>query len=681
MPTLCAVLLVPVLLGATQSQESTASDEPVPEPETYRLADTVIKGELIDRSFVDTITSVSSLDQEEIEERPGNPNLDEVLRTLPNVGVTDGQITVRGINNFGDGDNPSPLISTTVDGAWISPDTSRRAWLPMQLWDVETVEVLRGPQSTENGPNSAAGAIVLRTVDPTWEQEGRLRVGVGSYDTWQTAFANGGPLIDDYLAYRIAVDYRESNGFIEDAIGRDDYGEFDYRQLRGKLLWQPNGDDTLQVKLTLDNTAGTSNNQNVNDFTADPEDRRPEPAREGLGNPEIDSDTNRAIVDVDGLMGDAWRFSSTTAVSTFEADASFEPIGLPDDFMYEDEAITQQLAFYYETEELDAVVGLYAGRFRDEFEGTQLGGGILFDEQETRTTFAIFSSADYRMSDAWTLTGGVRVEYEEFDVENDTVLGLDPPLGAEESVDNTVLLPRIGVRYNPRGDLTFGAQVSRGYRGGGTTFDIFNFEGVEAFDPEFLWNYELSMRDTLLDGRFAYGLNLFFTDWQDKQVSFATSPFLPVLTTNAGEAESYGAEVTMQYSPDALPGLAFDLAAGIVETEYKSFFVGANDFSGNEFNPTPDWNGSLGVNYASPGGYFGGVRVTRIGGGFEDPANTRSIFGYTTLDARAGYRWEGGEVELFARNLLDEFGLVRNASFFVVPNAPEFYGVNVSLRW
>jgi outer membrane receptor protein involved in Fe transport len=669
--------LVPALALATGALPAMEA------PPTADGGTIVVTGEQIDRDRQDTITSASVVTGDDLDAMPGSPDLNAVLRRQANVAVADGQVVIRGINAY-EGENPTPLISTTVDGAWVSPDQNRRGWSPMQLWDIEQIEVLRGPQSTERGPNSVGGAVVIRTADPTFHHTGRARALYGSYDTVQVAAAQGGPLVDDILAYRLAADYLGSSGYLEDAAGRDDYGEHRAIDVRGKLLWRPRGDERLWVKLTVDHVAAESNNQNVNGWTAEPEERRPDPFLEGFPNIGIESSTTSAVLDAAWRVADHLTVANTLAWNGYETTADFDAIGSPDDFAYDDRALTNELTATSTSDRLTAVGGLYVGRYRDGFAGIQANGILDVDQTTTRSTLAAFASADWRCAEQWTLTGGLRLEHERMESAFSSTVAGTPSAGSD-AADALVALPRVGARWDATAEVTLGAQVSRGYRGGGVSYDYVSFNGFQAYDPEFVWNYEASLRTQLADRQVTANVNLFYLDWQDKQIAVFQGAGLPDATENAGAAHSYGAEAELAARPRAVPGLTAGVSFGLLRTEYDDYDDGNGaDFSGRRFPLAPERTLSAFAHYRHDSGAFGGIEAIHQGEAFDgidnDPDET--VYDDTTLNARVGYAWRLVEASLFANNLTDSFAYLRRPNaFYVVPNEPRVIGVQLEARW
>ncbi|MEN0109030.1 MAG: TonB-dependent receptor, partial [Pseudomonas sp.] len=216
-----------------------------------QLAPTMVSGEKISRTLAQTQTSVVVNTAEDLREH-GDNTLGNVFARTPGVYTQAGNENwgIRGVPVSGfDDQGPATLngaVSVYVDGA---QQPNRALTLsPMSMWDVDQVEVLLGPQSTTQGRNSLAGAVVIQTRNPTFEPSLSAQTNAGNYGESGAAIAGGGALIDDVVAGRIAVDYQDGDGYIDNVTTHGDANPNRNKNARGKLLILPN--DDLDVLLT-----------------------------------------------------------------------------------------------------------------------------------------------------------------------------------------------------------------------------------------------------------------------------------------------------------------------------------------------------------------------------------------------------------------------------------------------
>lgn len=219
----------------------------------YTLGTVTVTGEKIDRDLQDTVSSVGIVTGEQLT-ADGIVTLGDAFDYIANVNLNASEqgFSIRGIpfdNLLGAGS--SPLAQIYVDDVTLGDQTTR--FNADTIWDVSQVEVLRGAQSTVQGRNALAGAVIIRTNDPTYTPQGNVRL-LGTRwdggDGYAIGAAYGGPIIADRLAFRVSAERRESDGFVTNPVTGEDGADFnDQWQLRGKLLFDATPD--VSALLTL----------------------------------------------------------------------------------------------------------------------------------------------------------------------------------------------------------------------------------------------------------------------------------------------------------------------------------------------------------------------------------------------------------------------------------------------
>ncbi|MGO1068273.1 TonB-dependent receptor [Lysobacter sp. CA199] len=244
---LAAALCAALLPASFAFAQAPAPDAARPNPAT--LDAIVVKGEKSVRSLQDTTASVAVTTTQRIEQE-NLVSLYQVFDRTANVSKTygDAGFTLRGINN-NDGEG-SPLSTIYLDGAALSHVMVATG--PSTLWDLSQVEIFRGPQSTIQGENALAGAVVLRTQDPdlnAWGGRGRLLWSDPSDRRF--AVAVGGPLVEDELGLRVAVERRDFGGFVDNPTRGTGEDALDSVMARAKLLWTPSAIPGLTARLSF----------------------------------------------------------------------------------------------------------------------------------------------------------------------------------------------------------------------------------------------------------------------------------------------------------------------------------------------------------------------------------------------------------------------------------------------
>ena len=338
--------------------------------ETSHVEELVVTGEKTERSLQDTVASVAVVTARRIEEENIQQFFDIANRTA-NVTESWGGVgfTIRGVSNRGvSGGGNGGLATVYIDGAPIQDNALSTG--PLDMWDVAQVEILRGPQSTLQGRNALAGAIVVRTKDPTWDWSLNARALISDENEQTFSNAGGGPIVADQLAFRIAYQDRDADGFVYNETLDRQEDPVRAKTLRGKLLFTPSALPGLTVR------AGVTHDERKGGYMYTyARTDRPDAAehRVSLGDFPTDSDTTTDLLNLttDYKFGDGFTLSSVTAWSKvdsfgrYDADGTAQPLeyGVVDEV---DQSFTQELRLNYDGERLSGLVGVYyADRDRD----------------------------------------------------------------------------------------------------------------------------------------------------------------------------------------------------------------------------------------------------------------------------------------------------------------------------
>jgi len=324
----------------------------------------VVTGQKIDRSLQETPTSVAVVTAKQIEEQQLYDFYDAIESTVNVTGSFGADFTIRGINSFNvSGGGNSFLTSVYLDGAPLPQRLISQGGF--STWDASQVEFLRGPQSTLQGRNALAGAVVVNTKDPTYEWQGKGRLVMGEYGQQEAAITIGGALVEDQIAFRFSGEKRDFDGFNEN-ITRNETSDFNNNEFyRLKVLFEPSFIDDFSAILSashheidtgvfwteggFENGIERGINHRINTFDA--------PTFE-YNNTDIFS------LDINYEMSDIWSFRSITTYS--DAEWGYEWDGdassAPDAILLNnrvDETISQEFRFTFEYEKLTGIVGAY----------------------------------------------------------------------------------------------------------------------------------------------------------------------------------------------------------------------------------------------------------------------------------------------------------------------------------
>ncbi len=651
-------LLTLVLLAASPalSQDSTGRGENV-----TVLAPIVVTGEKVSRDLKNTASSVSIKTSREIEnEKTGSATVSEVIADTPNVVFPDNVSApiIRGQDTQGPNTGATAFFAGTVPRATINVDGHYLSYNEFiygatSAWDVGSIEVFRGPQTTSQGANAIAGAIVVNTKDPTFTPEGAYQAEIGSYNTKRASVALSGPIVADELAARLALDYSGRDTFIDyinsgfRSAGTDqDFMEFNGRF---KLLWEPAEIPGLSAKLTYSHSTANRPSQEA-----------AAPLYEDLNHitatmPSWRQNTDTAILDISYDFENGVKFFNQTQVSGSDIERRVGLVNGGDaDIDQHNVSEEVRVTFGEQEDTLSGVVGLFYNHTQaDEalyLTGTY-GTTSRFDDQ--KDNLGIFTEMTYRLNDQWSLTGGLRYQRDQIQRSGTSVYAATP-VDFDETF--SAVLPKASLAYAVNDDWTVGALVSRGYNPGGTSLNI-TAQRWEEFNEEKIWNYELFTRASLLDDRLVLNANLFYMDMKNAQynIPMVISPGVThSYTINAEKAHAYGLEVGADYQ--LLDNLTLKASAGLLKTEIDQMSR-RTGFEGNEFAKSPGYMLTFGASWDVTEKFNISGQVRHLDGYYSDLANTSTyiIEPYTLADVRASYKFrEELEVYGYVKNIFDE---------------------------
>ena len=662
--SIVASLCLGPVLGLGQSARGEADPDVWEGVEVFE-----IRGESPYRNLLETPESFVAFDRDEIETF-GVQDVRDTLRLVPNANTSPSNrgnngITIRGINSEGIGGagaNLRPLASLVIDGATQSFAGLRRG--ARGLWDVQQIEIFRGPQSTLRGRNALAGVILVETADPSYEWEAAVRSRLATFpegesrsddiDQWDAAFALSGPIVDHQVAFRLAGEIaRDEHGVRALQPEFEDLDRGEYQQLRGKLLVEPDVLSALRIELTAsyakDDPAIVEVTENddfsFDDFTL----AVVPPASERRA-----TEVLNLIADLRLKLLEAWRLESVT--SWTQTDVRFDT-PFPEVFRREESRIdrdwTQDLRLSFApSDDLTVIAGAFGAFTRNEIDSfIEFNSVFVFQDQEStreNLNVALFGEIRWRPLPRFLLTLGLRWDRDRFSTSFDDRLGSEQ---GQETRQTDAFLPRATLSFDLTASQRISATVSRGYRAG--FVDTSGFRN--RVDPEFLWAYEIAYRGSFVDDLVVLNANGFFYDWRDQQVNVENVGGAS-RTLNAGRSRVFGAELGVQWRPFA--GLAAGASFGWLETEILEFEDFGGSREGNEFPEAPRFSASLRASYEHESGLS-------ISGdwSFQDSfkatgdltnAEGLEVASRSLLNLGLGYSTSRLGVTLFVRNVLDE---------------------------
>tara|TARA_B100002049_G_C16083910_1_gene378390 strand:- start:2133 stop:4184 length:2052 start_codon:yes stop_codon:yes gene_type:complete len=610
----------------------------------------VVTGEKTEKSLKETMSSVAVVDTSLIENGQ-LASISEALSEMANVVVLTGAVPdmrgvsgnggATGFNSFSGGSKAR--VSTLIDGvsqpfvADLTGDTG--------LWDMEQIEVYRGPQSTSNGRNSIAGAVYMKTKAPTQEFEGAVRVGYRNQDNYfDTAAVISGALVEDVLAFRLSTQYIDGETFsnppVYDTNPTDqELNKLDTSSTRAKLLYTPFEDLSVQLTYSTYNEEGNAGRKYFE--AAEPTDYIP------LFQRILDTESDTTQVNVDYKINENFSLDVLVAYMDYKwAFDAYEPQQSAESDVSMDESnvtLDTKLNFGLNSDFYSGFVGLaYFDRDQD-FES--VGATYYFGDDSSKST-AIYGESSFNLNSQLTLTAGLRIECEE-QVRNFNMAFRGDMLVEQLDDSHTLRLPKLALQYKITEETTLFASARRGYNAGGGALD-FTAEDYYYYDEETVNTYEIGSRSVLNNGDLNISANVFYNNFNGYQALSAARRI-----TNIEDAHSYGLELEA-YS---MLGDQWQLHGGLgllkTKIDESSAFPEAVD---NDLNSAPELTASLGLSHWFTDNLKVNLSANYVDEFYGDLTNTeeRVAGDYTLTRLTISYDSEQWLMSAFINNAFDE---------------------------
>ena len=540
------------------------------------IEEIVVTAERREASVQDTPIAVSAYGEQQMEVLQIDNAID-LVNVVPN--LFGGNNTGLGTANMyylrGQGNDESiatfdPPVGTYVDDVYVTRQNANN----FALFDVERIEVLRGPQGTLYGRNTTGGAIALIMKKPAEEFGGYAEVGLGRFSKSSFRTSLDIPLTDTFLTKLSAYSVKD-DGYLKNTALNQTFNDMDNKGVR--LAMRSLISDEITWDLTVD--ASETSYANVRGAL--------------VGSDRVSTAVatiNQAFVGGSGLKSNGYgndvenvNFTSNVTIegengvtNVIIGKRSMEqkfllnfPNPLSDDFFAIDNDGEH---------DMESVEVKYTG----EFYGSTLTTGVYFMNEDNVTDFAdyldfggigvgapgaaivnladrvlsngtdsksVYAQADIPLGDG-TLTLGARWTDDEktiaFSGSIDTQALIDS--GVPTTLATSAWTPRIAYKKNVNDDVMLYASATKGFKSGGWNSRCTTGPGCLSFNPESLWSYEMGMRGDYMDGRLRANVTLFYSDLKDLQTTSAT-PDGQFLTTNAGGINNAGLEAEITYLP------------------------------------------------------------------------------------------------------------------------------------
>lgn len=473
----------------------------------------------------------------------------------------------------------------------------------IDLSDVSSIEVLRGPQGTLYGRNAIGGIINIHTFSPLDYQNTRMKVGYGNYNDFETTISNY-TKVNNKFGFSVMGTYHQNDGYFVNHATDDKADNIRNGAGRVSMVWKP----SLQWTLRLSSSLDISNQGGYPYGAYDPE------TKNWSG---VDYDSYSLYRRTMVSSGISARYEGRSFL--FNSQTSYQ-------FIRDHQGIDQDFTpnpIYYVTNRLHQNMFSEELTFRSKGEGPYhwITGVFLFSQKADNTVdvnyltkdfstpkyyeiptrgLAVYHQSTYDLYKGLSASVGLRYDYEysknTYEAYKQTTAGDETMTSSFDSkLHFNQFTPKFTIQsILSRNNLLY-ASVARGYKAGGFNL-TFQTDDERSFKPEYNWNYEIGTKLHFFDNRLYAELCLFYIDWRNQQIN-KTIPGVGNIQQNAGHSDSKGMELTLQSTP--VKGLHLQFNYGYTYArflEYKK--SNTEDYSGQMLPLVPRNTLALNADYS-----------------------------------------------------------------------------------
>lgn len=654
--------------------------------------------------------SASVLKSRNVEQQEIN-NISELTSRIPNLFMPSygskltSPIYIRGIGSRIN----SPSVGLYVDNV----PYFEKAAFNFEFFDVERIEVLRGPQGTLYGRNTMGGIINIQTKEPMDHRSTHISINAGNYESYKVVMGHHQP-ISEKLFMLINAAYVSRDGYNENVYTGTQADDLQSYSARLRLQYKPS--KQLKFDYALNYEYSDQNgypyalyNDSTNVASDVNYDHESSYWRNLLSNSlTITHQTDRAVM------------KSITSHQYLEDEQDIDQDFTPADLFYVSQIQEQNMLsqeFYFQSnpdkenqyewlcgafgflQYTDKEVSVNYGA--DAVAAYGLPGPLYYDKfYDQRTSgFALFHQSTVHdfITNGLSLTAGIRLDYEKSDLDYQYNRFLSGNQILDENFDSQLdfweILPKVSLKYKITEKVITYATVSKGYKTGGFNTS-FEREQDRTFDPEESWNYEWGVKSKYFKNRLHTNLSVFYIDWTKQQVYQPVYDDAGViqpgsLLKNAGKSESKGVELEFRGLPSKHTE-AF-LSVGYTDAKFVDYVDGDDDFSGNKIPYIPEYTFHTGIAYTHQLDYNWLDKVIfhadykGVGKHFWQDENISYQNYYGLLNAKITFEVNHLALSFWGKNILDEgyqaFYFQSLGNSYAQIGQPAIYGVKLDFKF
>jgi len=635
--------------GSAFAQSRSATDQ---QGASLALEEIIVTAERRESNVQDVPAAVSAFDATELERRQAT-NVIDVMSNVPNLMVSNnpGQATSTTIFLRGIGSTESIVTLDTAIGFYLDDVYfARQGVNNLSMFDVERVEVLRGPQGTLYGRNTSGGAVRVITKRPDEQFGGLVQGSFGEYDRWSLKGSLNVPFSESFQG-RFNVFGEGGDGYVRNVVLNRDVNDRDNQGARAAFRWLPS--DAVEVNFAYDYYRAETNGVYGYDIAG-----LVRPAAKNFFISTSGDDTfsigrtDGGSLTVDWAVSDSLDFTSITGFRNiyqrWALDFTDQPVPIfklwtindtdqiSQEFRLSGNAFQDRLkyvvgAFYYDEESYSFIgdqINLLlspGADFADPSDDIRLPLPFFRRYYDVDVkSYAAFAEVNYDLTDRLTLNVGGRYTKDDKSLRIEQFIGGDfgftPPggipgynteslraAGIPMDIDDDDFSIKLGLQYQFTPDMLGYLTYAQGYKSGGWSARTNNPAEFVVFDPEYLDSYEAGLKTTVLDGRARLNYTVYYYDYQDFFATATGTGGNFIVSTQ--DAEFYGVEfeatgrLTSQVDVFAAVGWQEGKYRGVDEDVFGTSI-------GEEPQRLPKWTTKVGATWLKPVGAANAVRVT-----------------------------------------------------------------------
>ncbi|MBH0078221.1 MULTISPECIES: TonB-dependent receptor [Pseudoalteromonas] len=664
--SLITAALLP-LLGAPIAANADDSD----------LERIVVTGDFQRESIQTLSASASLFSEDEINQR-GASYLDEMLGSTANVNFASGAsrgryIQIRGVglrSQFVDPINPS--VGLVIDGINYSGLGGSSL-----LFDIDQVEIYRGPQGTRFGADGMAGMIQMGSAKATSDPSLKLQVGAGTYNTREAGIAASTGLTDDTSA-RVSYFRRKSDGYVDNLYLNDETQNQDEQVARFKINSQLTKHLNTELNLhyidinngydafTLDNSR--------NSVADEPGQDNQESYAIGVKNTytgfdAFDVNLNLSAIDTELLYSfdEDWVCNDTSEPKLCAA--GLHPDGYSSTDLYSRDRDDQSVDLQFNSKTGNWVAGIYYQNRDVDLERQYTWLASPFSSTYETSNVAVYGQVATPIGPKTTLITGLRVEQYQGDYTDSN--------GFIQDTDDVMVGGKIALEYQVIDRTMIYTSITRGYKAGGINSEALAkakdeglnlsadfFQQHTSFDPEYLWSGEFGVKGSSLDDKFTLRLAAFYMHRDDIQLKAwqVEGQQFTGYVDNASSGSNYGLEVEGSYQ--LTDNLFLTGSAGYLNTEIDDFVTqsGLNQ-DGREQAQSPKYQYAFTARYNFTSELYGMIGVEGKDDYYFSDSHNSQAPSSNLVNLSFGYEADMWAVRAWARNVFDETVPTRGFEF------------------